>query len=385
MLIQELWLQELSCDDILPPQITKRWLRIRENLTSLAKLSIPRWFNTTTTSTVELHGFSDASVFAMAAVVYLVVRSPSTGTHISLVCSKTRVAPLKRLTIPRLKLTAALLLSKLIQHVHAILNMTVTQTFLWTDSEVTLAWIRTHPSKWKDYVRNRVIQIQEITRTSHWRHVPGTSNPADCASRGMTTDQLQQHTLWWTGPPCLKKTQNAWPKLTSADADKLGAPEASPPVSLHIVKPVIKEYPWDLIYKYSSVNRLLRITSVCLIFTDRLLRRRNALPTPLITAAEMKKGRIDWIQATQSLYFKDEIAALAKGTVLPSTHPFTRLTAYLDHQGIARVGGRLQHSELSHEGNHPAILPRDSRFSTLLIDHAHQQTMHGTMLIFFGV
>ncbi|XP_034194981.2 uncharacterized protein LOC117611157 [Osmia lignaria lignaria] len=145
--IQELWLQELGWDDILPLHITQRWLRIREDLTSLAKLSIPRWFNTTTTSTVELHGFADASVLAMAAVVYLVVHAPSTGTQVSLVCSKTRVTPLKRLTIPRLELTAALLLSKLMRHVHATLNMTVTQTFLWTDSEVTLAWIKTHPSK----------------------------------------------------------------------------------------------------------------------------------------------------------------------------------------------------------------------------------------------
>ncbi|XP_046145441.1 uncharacterized protein LOC123988736 [Osmia bicornis bicornis] len=78
ILIQELWLQELGWDDILPCHITQQWLRIREDLTSLARLSIPRWFNTATTSTVELHGFSDASVLAMAAVVYLVVHAPST-------------------------------------------------------------------------------------------------------------------------------------------------------------------------------------------------------------------------------------------------------------------------------------------------------------------
>ncbi|XP_029054187.2 uncharacterized protein LOC114881533 [Osmia bicornis bicornis] len=91
----------------------------------------------------------------------------------------------------------------------------------------------------------------------------------------------------------------------------------------------------------------------------------------------MERARIYWIQATLATFFKDELAALANGTTLPSTHPFTRLTAYLDHQGIARVGGRLQHSELSHDGKHPIILPRDSRFSALLIDHAHRQTVHG--------
>ncbi|XP_046142523.1 uncharacterized protein LOC114881403 [Osmia bicornis bicornis] len=294
ILIQELWLQELSWDDIMPLHITQRWLRIREDLTSLAKLSIPRLFNTTTTSTVELHGFADASVLAMAAVVYLVVHSPSTGTHTSLICSKTRVTPLKRLTIPRLEHTAALLLPKLMRHIHASLNMPVSHTFMWTDSEVTLAWIKTHPSKWKDYVRNRVIQIQEITQYFHWRHVPGSSNPADCASGGMTTEQLQQHSLWWTGPPWLTQPQNTWPKQTSVDADELGAPEARAVVSLHTAN-AVKEYSWELIYKYSCVNRLPRITALCLKLVDKLSKRQDASPTHFIAAADMERATIYWI------------------------------------------------------------------------------------------
>ena len=94
-------------------------------------------------------------------------------------------AALKRLTIPRLELTAALLLAKLTKHVQATLKLDIKRTHLWTDSQVTLTWIKTHASRWKDYIRNRGTQIQELTSTSQWRHVPGTSNPADCASRGL--------------------------------------------------------------------------------------------------------------------------------------------------------------------------------------------------------
>ncbi|XP_046145796.1 uncharacterized protein LOC123989163 [Osmia bicornis bicornis] len=195
----------------------------------------------------------------------------------------------------------------------------------------------------------------------------------------MTTEQLQQHSLWWTGPPWITQPQNAWPTQTSVDADELGAPEARAVVSLHTSNANAKEYSWELIYKYSSFHRLLRITALCLKFVDKLFKRQDASPTHFISAADMEKARIYWIQATQSAFFKDELAALAKGTTLPTTHPFTRLTAYLDHQGIARVGGRLQHSELSHDGKHPVILPRDSRLSALLIDHAHRQTMHGAV------
>ncbi|XP_011859064.1 PREDICTED: uncharacterized protein LOC105556580 [Vollenhovia emeryi] len=68
MLLQELWLHKINWDDPLQSQVVSRWLNIRKDLTSLARLSIPRWFNTSSGSTVELHGFSDASQFAMAAV-----------------------------------------------------------------------------------------------------------------------------------------------------------------------------------------------------------------------------------------------------------------------------------------------------------------------------
>ncbi|XP_077276990.1 uncharacterized protein LOC143905445 [Temnothorax americanus] len=145
----------------------------------------------------------------MAAVVFITVHG-SNGATISLVCSKTKVAPLNRLTIPRLELTAALLLSRLMQYVQATLKLNVTATHLWTDSVVTLTWIKSHASRWKDFVRNRVSQIQELTANAHWKYVPGTSNPADCASRGLSTAQLQSHSLWWTGPPWIL-TPEAWP------------------------------------------------------------------------------------------------------------------------------------------------------------------------------
>ncbi|XP_029054599.2 uncharacterized protein LOC114881882 [Osmia bicornis bicornis] len=218
--LQELWLLNLKWDDPLPSNVKTRWIAIREDLTSLAKLSMPRWFNTYNNSTVELHGFSDASQLAMAAVIYITVFSPSTDLKVtSLVCSKTKVAPLKKLTIPRLELTAALILAKLLKYVQANLKLNIATIHLWTDSQVTLTWIKSHASRWKDYVRNRVTQIQELTKTATWMHVPSTSNPADCASRGLTTIQLEQHELWWRGPPWLLQSQESWPVQRNASDD----------------------------------------------------------------------------------------------------------------------------------------------------------------------
>ncbi|XP_077260548.1 uncharacterized protein LOC143896521 [Temnothorax americanus] len=89
MLLQELWLHKLQWDEPLPSQLSSRWLIIRKELTNLRKILIPRWYNTWSTSSVEFHGFSDASQLAMAAVVFITVHA-SNGATISLVCSKTK-------------------------------------------------------------------------------------------------------------------------------------------------------------------------------------------------------------------------------------------------------------------------------------------------------
>ncbi|XP_036150704.1 uncharacterized protein LOC105833904, partial [Monomorium pharaonis] len=303
MLLQELWLHKLHWDEQLPSQLSTRWLIIREELTRLANLSIPRWFHTWTVSTVELHGFSDASQLAMAAVVYLSVHD-SNGARISFVCSKTKVAPLKRLSIPRLELTAALLLSRLV------------------------------------------------------KHIPGTSNPADCASRGLTTAQLQGHSLWWTGPPWLIN-QDSWPPQP-AIAEELRAIEARPGVSL-IAAALKPDYHWDIIYRFIS----------------RVNKNHDSMPIMQVSTMALEKAKLFWIKATQAAYFSHELKALQSNSPLPKTHAFSRLTAYIDAQGVIRVGGRLAHSSLSPDGKHPAILPHHSHLTSLIIAHSHQRTLHG--------
>lgn len=153
------------------------------------------------TQTIELHGFSDASHLAMAAVIYIRIVDNSGKVTVNLVCSKTRIASLKRLTIPRLELTAALLLARLISNVQKALEMFEISVFLWMDSAVILTWIYTHSSRWKDFVWNWVTSIQDLTPSASWRFVPRKQNPTDCASRGINVKQLKNHSLWWTSPP----------------------------------------------------------------------------------------------------------------------------------------------------------------------------------------
>ena len=157
-------------------QMAQHWTKFREELSQLSSISIPRWLGLSKNNKVEIHGFSDASQVAMAAVIFLRVKDTDSDTRITFVCSKTRVAPLKKLRISRLELSAAVLLAKLTKYDQDHLDLSNSPVFLWTDSSVSLAWINQHPSRWKQFVRYRVILIQE-----QWQLIPGKENPADCA------------------------------------------------------------------------------------------------------------------------------------------------------------------------------------------------------------
>ena len=83
------------------------------------------------------------------------------------------------------------------------------------------------------------------------------------------------------------------------------------------------------------------------------------------------------VKATQAIHFSSELKVLSSNSTLPSSHVFNRLTAFIDEQGVIRVGGRLKLSHLGYASKHPAILPRHSRLSDLVIDHAHRLTLDG--------
>ncbi|XP_039968405.1 uncharacterized protein LOC120780217 [Bactrocera tryoni] len=231
MLLQELWLQKIGSDHQVPSKVLQSWQSLQLELQQIDTLNIPRWINTSKATNCEFHGFCDASQLAMATAIYVTVHSAFWETLTTLLCAQTKVAPLKRLTIPRLELSAALLISKLITYVKATLQVDAQSTTLSTNSLVTLTWIRSHASRWKDYVRNQVVNIQQLTTDCNWRYVPGKQNPADCASRDITLAQLSSHSLWWTGPPWLSKSQCHWPWQPDTQDDTTSQ-EARPNLTL---------------------------------------------------------------------------------------------------------------------------------------------------------
>ncbi|XP_028159005.1 uncharacterized protein LOC114351861 [Ostrinia furnacalis] len=205
MFIQKLWLAGIGWDEELPAKLFKDWSTYRGELTALTQFRLPRWIGTNSKCiTVELHGFSDASSDAYAAVVYARVVDEAGNVMVTLITCKTKVAPIKQISIPKLELCGAVLLAKLLKEVSEILKVPKSNLHAWTDSTIVLAWLSSHPSRWKTFIANRVSEILAILDREQWSHVVSSDNPADCASRGVNPSEYDTLPLWKSGPAWLK-------------------------------------------------------------------------------------------------------------------------------------------------------------------------------------
>ncbi|KAF8795151.1 hypothetical protein HNY73_003031 [Argiope bruennichi] len=183
--MQKLWLLKLEWHEKLPIAVSNEWTSFVQSLPDLEKLRIPRFALLKHPERIALLGFADASEKGFAAVIYVSVHAKNGNKNCHLLCSKSRVAPLKTLSIPRLELSSCLLLSKLLNKVVAALKTDLQEITLYSDSTIVLSWIRTSPHHLKTFVTNRVAKIQELTKNLSWQHMSSENNPADLLSRGM--------------------------------------------------------------------------------------------------------------------------------------------------------------------------------------------------------
>ena len=174
----------------------QHWLTI---LTDASALKIPRWYAPIAPqdAVIQLHVFCDASEDAMAAAAYLRYESVS-GVTVALVMSKTKVMPLKTLSIPKAELSSALMAAKLATTLSKFLTVHVTTTTFWTDSTCARSQINTD-KKLQQFFATRVGDILEHSTRLQWRYVPTTENPADYATK-WRDDASDINNIWFRGP-----------------------------------------------------------------------------------------------------------------------------------------------------------------------------------------
>ena len=161
-------------------------------------MAIPRCFGNgiTQESKIELHGFGDASPKAYGAAVYIRIADKQGHISSQLVISKSRVAPIKKVSLPRLELLAAVVNARLLKFVVDTLPMEVSSVVCWTDSMVALHWVKGQSSRWKPFVANRVAEIQSTLDPECWRYCACKENPADLLTRGLSCDDMIANTVW---------------------------------------------------------------------------------------------------------------------------------------------------------------------------------------------
>ncbi|XP_046141252.1 uncharacterized protein LOC123987702 [Osmia bicornis bicornis] len=365
ILMQDLWILKCDWDSPLPAEARERWIDYCRSLSSLPTLTISRWFGSPSESAGQIHGFSDASSRAYAAVIYLRTDEGDGHVRVSLLAAKTKVAPVKTVSIPNLELCGALLLVRLVCHLRKLDFLKRHPVFLWSDSRVVLAWLSKHPCHWKTFVANRVSLIQTELPSATWAHVPTKQNPADCATRGLRPSELCETSLWWYGPSWLALQPEHWPQ--PSETTQVLHAEAKPPEP-------------DILLRYSSLTRLIRVVAYCLRPVKHLRGRKgglNPLPTYL-TTSELLDARSAVIRIAQAHAFATEIEMLKSGKPLPKSSALRKLNPLLDKEdGVLRVGGRLSRSNLTSERKHPPILPRRSGLSRLFVRYAHNAAFHG--------
>ncbi|XP_017465260.1 PREDICTED: uncharacterized protein LOC108358441 [Rhagoletis zephyria] len=326
---------------------------------------LKRWLGTGSVVDAEFHIFTDASEAAYAAALYCRTQNANGEIEVVLVAAKTKVAPVKVISLPRLELCAAHLGARLVRQVRSSLACKLGKLYAWTDSTVTLAWLQGTPSRWSVFVANRVADVQEVLPANHWRHVASEHNPADCASRGITPSQLLAHPLWWHGPHWLRAHSEPWLNPSTQLNTNL---ELKSNKMSHLTQTAGE---WDLLTRYHSFNILKRVTAYVIRFVKNLriaASRSNAEKRRLgpLICAEIQEAELVLVKYVQSNAFEQEVFNCSSRKPVPVRSSLIRLQPFLDAKGVLRVGGRIENSTLSNDAKHPIILQKGSSLAKII-------------------
>lgn len=369
ILFQSLWLKGLSWDEPLPDDILQEWLTLRSTLPELSSVKVPRWIGMTSQYTnTELHGFCDASLKAYAAVIY--VRTECNGiVNVNLLTSKTRVAPIKRVSLPNLELCGATLLAKLMSKVRNAMDINA-QIYTWSDSTIVLDWIQSNVHK-QTFVANRVSTILDHLKPEHWHHIRSRDNPADVASRGILPAQLLLHNLWWHGPAFLQLKRNEWP-IVPTNPILIDSPVTEIAVAVSSLDTDFS----TVIEKFSNLQTLVRVVARCLIFARKCQKKYQSSHVHYISADEHRQSLNLLIKYVQSITYAQEIKSIQKLSTL-GTSKIASLYPFICENGFVRVGGRLRNANIEYNQKYPILLPQQHYLTRLIISTTHIETLHG--------
>lgn len=361
ILLQESWRSKSSWDDEVSSEIKKRFVQWHNELSMLPLVRIPRWMaSTANSSSWSIHVFCDASKVAYSTVIFL--RSVNGNVvNVQLMMAKSRIAPLKMMSIPRLELMACCIGARLARVVTDSLEVKDLPVYFWTDSTTVLYWIKSD-ELWSTFVQNRVKEIRQITN-GNWNHVIGKCNPADLPSRGCSVKALVE-SQWWEGPSWLRLNEVEWPKSSFEYKEEEIQIEKrkTDKVSLFIVK---EDDPWYLKF-FSHYSKIIRMLGWMLRFVNNCKGQKEQLLTGELTVAEIYNAEKTLLRIVQ----KESFTGNGK-------QDLKSLCTVQGKDGLIRaetkITTRLNESE---DFKWPIILPNKNRLVRLMILEEHKKMSH---------
>ena len=236
-----------------------------------------------------------------------------------MVSSKTRVAPIKAISVPRLELCGSHLGIKLLTKLKDVLELSLPQPeiFGWTDSTIVLQWLAQLPRTWTSFVANRISETQQILPQANWNHVKSNSNPADCASRGTLVKDLIDTSLWWHGPDWLSQPESTCPQPSSTVTEENKQQTESEKKHKRcetVASAVVAPQPWIDIIRYSCLSKLQRIIAT-IIEASHLF--KDASKEVSATPQLLNQAKLILLRQHQAQYYATDLAILTAGKELP--------------------------------------------------------------------
>ena len=259
---------------------------------------------------------------------------------------------------------SAVLLARLITRVTAALTpeLALKTPICYTNSQISYYWIHGLDKGWRPFVQNRVDEIRKLVPSINWRHCPGSEDPADIPSCGLSLAELVDSDMWLHGP--------SWLTSRGSHSEEDDPPKEIPEEcwlehKVSVVPTLLTTESHGIsnlieIVNYSDIDRLLQVTA----YTQLFLLRLKGLTASLCQL--MVKSETLWVIEAQKPIQSHRLFETKK----------KQLNLFLDALGVWRCGGRLHNAELDYSAKFPVLL-MSGHFTILVIQRAHLCVFHG--------
>jgi len=358
--LQKSWETKMSWDAELPEDIKRKFLKWVKELSVLSSLKIPRLVMLSEGQSFSLHMFADASRGSYACAVYLRSQNKE-NVKVTLLQAKARVAPLKKISIPRLELLACLIGVRLASFVKKKLEVENLEEYYWTDSSTALFWIK-NVEAWSTFVNNRVSEIRILTNREDWYHVPGAENPADLPSRGCSVKKLIE-SRWWEGPHWLALPKEEWPRsIPIDDKEKVNTEKRK---SIIVSLSNVNDMSSRIFDYFSKYKKILRMIGWIHRFIENTRKRREEREAGELKVNELTRAEKSIVKIIQHDSFSSEDIKKLKS-----------ISVFKDDEGILRVKTRLTERKDQENFIYPMLLPKNHKIVEKLIIDKHLSMSH---------